>query len=143
MKQTSGGFESDSFCLAGHLRVAGFWHALGNGADGRSPIHAAPLMGPLSVVALKVFIEHRLHLLNAFKPGAASLDPEMLIKQGVAEAFKDAIGLHAAGSSALIFMWKTPFTPIRYLGRTSLSGPPASNQAGPLLAMITARTGQM
>jgi len=37
----------------------------------------------------------------------------------------------------------TPFTPIRYLGRTSPSGPPASNQAGPLLAMITARTGQM
>ena len=143
MKQASGGFGFGSFRLAGYLRGAGFWHALGNGADRRSPIHAAPLVGPLSVVALKVFIEHRLYLLNAFKPGAASLDPEMLIKQDAAEAFKDAIGLHAAGSSALILMWKTPLTPIRYLGRTSPSGPPASNQAGPLLAIIAVRTGQM
>jgi len=100
-------------------------------------------MGPLGIVGLEVLIEHRLHFLNAFKPGAASLDPEMLIKQGAVEAFKDSIGLRAAGSSALIFMWKTPFTPTQCLGRTSPSGPPASNQAGPLLAMTTARTGQM
>jgi hypothetical protein len=100
-------------------------------------------MGPLSVVALKLFIEHRLRLLNSLESSAPPLNPEMLIKQGAVEAFKDSIGLRAAGSSALIFMWKTPFTPIRYLGRTSPSGPPASNQAGPLLAMTTARTGQM
>jgi hypothetical protein len=129
--------------LAGHLLGAGFWHTLGQGADGRSPIHAAPLMGPLSVVALKLFIEHRLRLLNSLESSAPPLNPEMLIKQGAVEAFKDSIGLRAAGSSALIFMWKTPFTPTQCLGRTSPSGPPASNQAGPLLAMTTARTGQM
>jgi hypothetical protein len=42
LKQASGGFEFGSFCLAGHLRVAGFWHAFGECADGCAPIHAAP-----------------------------------------------------------------------------------------------------
>ena len=101
MKQASGGFESGSFCLAGHLRVAGFWHALCECADGCAPIHAAPLMGPLGVVALKVVIEHGLHLLNGLEPGAPSLDPEMLVEQRAVEAFKDTVGLrapHAGGA---------------------------------------------
>jgi hypothetical protein len=47
-------------------------------------------MGPLGVVALKVFIEHGLHLLNGLEPGAPSLDPEMLVEQRAVEAFKDS-----------------------------------------------------
>ena len=54
---------------------AGFRHAFGKGADGRAPIHAAPLMGSPGVVVLELVIEHRLHLLDSFKPGAPSLDP--------------------------------------------------------------------
>lgn len=82
MKQASGGFELGSFCLAGHLHVAGVGHALGECADGRAPMHAAPLMGPLGVVALKVIIKDSLHLLDGLKPGAPPLDPEMLVEQG-------------------------------------------------------------
>ena len=95
MKRASGDFEFGSFRLAGHRRVAGFLYALGECPDGRAPIHAAPLMGPLGVVALKVVIEHGLHLLNGLKPGAPSLDPEMLVEQRAVEAFKDAVGLRA------------------------------------------------
>ena len=95
MKQASGGFEFGSLCLAGYLRVAGFWHALRECADGRATIHAAPLMGPLGVVALEVFIEHRLHFLIGLKPGAPPLDPEMLVEQRAVETFKDAVGLRA------------------------------------------------
>ena len=91
MKQGSGGFEFGSSGLAGHLRVAGFWHALGECADGRAPVHAAPLMGTLGVVSLEVIVEHRLHFLNGFKPSAPPLNPEMFVEQGAVEAFKDAM----------------------------------------------------
>ncbi len=47
-------------------------------------------MGPPGVLAPEVFIQHRLHLLDGFKPGAPTLDPEMLVKQGSVEAFKVA-----------------------------------------------------
>ena len=47
-------------------------------------------MGSPGVVALEVVIEHRLHLLDSFKPGAPSLDPEILVEQGAVEAFKVA-----------------------------------------------------
>jgi hypothetical protein len=90
VKQGSGGLEFGSFCLAGHLRVAGFRHSLSECAAGRTPIHAAPLMGPPGVLAPEVFIQHRLHLLDGFKPGAPALDPEMLVKQDSVEAFKVA-----------------------------------------------------
>ena len=69
MQRAPSGFEFGSFRLAGYLRVAGFWHTVVKGADGRTPIHAAPLMGPPSVVALELVIEHRLHLLDGLKPG--------------------------------------------------------------------------
>ena len=69
---------------------AGFRHAFGKGADGRAPIHAAPLMGSPGVVVLELVIEHRLHLLDSFKPGAPSLDPEILVEQGAVEVFKGA-----------------------------------------------------
>ena len=69
---------------------AGFRDAFGKGADGRAPIHAALLMGSAGVVALELVIEHRLHLFNGFKPGAPSLEPEMLVALGGIEAFKDA-----------------------------------------------------
>ncbi len=81
LEQALGDFEVGSFCLAGHLRVAGFGHALGECVDGCASIQTAPLMRPLGVVALKVFIEHRLHLVDGLKPGAPPLDPEMLIKR--------------------------------------------------------------
>jgi hypothetical protein len=38
-------------------------------------------MGPLGVVALKLVIKDGLHLLDGLKPGAPSLDPEMLVEQ--------------------------------------------------------------
>jgi hypothetical protein len=44
------------FCLAGHLRVAGFRDTVIKGAVGRTRIHAAPLMGPPSVVALEIVL---------------------------------------------------------------------------------------
>ena len=47
-------------------------------------------MWPLGIVALKVVIEHGLHLLDGFKPGAPSLDPEILVEQGAVEVFKGA-----------------------------------------------------
>ncbi len=48
-------------------------------------------MGPPSVVALGVVIEHRLYHLDAFKPRAPSLEPEMLVELGGIEAFKEAV----------------------------------------------------
>jgi hypothetical protein len=110
LKEASGGFEFGSFCLAGHLRVASFWHALGECADGCAPIHAAPLMGPLGVVALKVVIKHRLNLRDGFKLGAPSLEPEMLVELGGIEAFKDT------GRATLYFVFEgsvaTPSNPL-------------------------------
>ena len=44
-------------------------------------------MGPPIIVALKVVIEHRMHLLDGFKLGAPSLDPEMLVEKVAEEAF--------------------------------------------------------
>jgi hypothetical protein len=52
-------------------------------------------MGPLGVVGLEVFIEHRLDLVDGLKSGALPLNPVMLIEQGAMETFKDAIGLRA------------------------------------------------
>ncbi len=68
-----------------------FWHSHSEGADGRAPIHAAPLMGPPSVVAREVVIQRGLHFLNGFKTGAPSLEPEMLVELGGIEAFKEAV----------------------------------------------------
>ncbi len=113
-----------SFSLAGHLYVADFRHALGKGADGRAPINAAPLMGPPGVVGRKVVIEHRLHLLDGFKPGAPSLDPEILVEQGAVEAFTDA------GRATLSFVFEccvaTPSNPLP-------RGPATANRARRLL----------
>ncbi|MCA3381845.1 MAG: hypothetical protein ING08_16550 [Roseomonas sp.] len=47
-------------------------------------------MGPLGVVALKVVIEHGLHLLDGLESGAPPLNPEMLVEQRAVEVFKDA-----------------------------------------------------
>ena len=47
-------------------------------------------MGSPGVVTSEVVIEHRLHLLDGFKPDAPSLDPEILVEQGAVEAFKVA-----------------------------------------------------
>ncbi len=87
MKRASGDFEFGSFRLAGHRRVAGFLYALGECPEGRTPIHAAPLMGPLGVVALKVCVEHGLHLLNGLKPSAPPLDPALAVSARFAVAY--------------------------------------------------------
>jgi hypothetical protein len=78
-------------------RVGGFPHTVSKGADGRAPIHAAPLMGPPRIVSLEVIDEHGLHFLNGFKLGVPSLNPEMLVEQGAVEAFK------VAGRATLVF----------------------------------------
>jgi hypothetical protein len=46
-------------------------------------------MGPLGVVALKVVIEHGLHLLDVLKLGVPPFNPEMLVEQSAMETFKD------------------------------------------------------
>jgi hypothetical protein len=81
-------------------------------------------MRPLGVVVLKVVIEHRLHLLAGFKPGAPSLDPEILVEQGAVEAFK------VAGRATLSFVFEgcvaTPSNPLP-------RGPATANRARRLL----------
>jgi hypothetical protein len=81
-------------------------------------------MGPPGVVAREVVIEHRLQLLDGFKPGATSLDPEMLVEQGEISAFKDA------GPATLSFVFEgcvaTPSNPLP-------RGPATANQAPRLL----------
>ena len=102
------------------FRVGGFWHTVSKGAAGRTPIHAAPLMGSPGVVALEVVIEHRLHLLDSFKPGAPSLDPEILVEQGAVEAFRDV------GRATLPFVLEgCVATPSNPLSR----GPATANRA--------------
>jgi hypothetical protein len=44
-------------------------------------------MGPLGVVALKVCVEHRLHLLNGLKPSAPPLDPALAVSARFAVAY--------------------------------------------------------
>jgi len=103
---------------------AGFRHAFGKGADGRTPIHAAPLIGSPGVVVLELVIEHGLHFLNGFKPGAPSLEPEMLVELGGIEAFKDA------GRATLSFVFEgCVATPSNLLPR----GPATANRARRLL----------
>ena len=113
---------------------AGFRHAFGKGADGRAPIHAAPLMGSPGVVVLELVIEHRLHLLDSFKPGAPSLDPEILVEQGAVEAFKDA------GRTTLPFVLEgcvaTPSNPLP-------RGPVTANRARRLLRSAPGSVGDL
>ena len=120
MKRALGGSEFGSLRLAGHLRIAGFQHAFGKDASGRTPIHAALLMGSPGVVVLELVIEHRLHFHDSFKPGALSLDPEILVEQGAVEAFKDA------GRATLSFVFEgcvaTPSNPLP-------RGPATANRA--------------
>jgi len=103
---------------------AGFRHAFGKGADGRAPIHAAPLMGSPGVVVLELVIEQRLHLLNGLKPSAPPLNPEMLVELGGIEAFKNA------GRATLSFVFEgcvtTPSNPLQ-------CGPATANRARRLL----------
>jgi hypothetical protein len=60
-----------------------------------------------------------MHLLDGFKPIAPSLDPEMLVKQGAVEAFKDA------GRATLSFVLEgcvaTPSNPLPCGPRPALS----------------------
>jgi hypothetical protein len=81
-------------------------------------------MGALGVVALKVVIEHGLHLLNGLEPGAPSLEPELLVEQGAMEAFKDAV----PATSSFVFEGcdATPSTPLP-------RGPATANRARRLL----------
>ncbi len=113
---------------------AGFRHAFGKGADGRAPIHAAPLMEPSSVEAREVVIEHRLHFLDGFKPGAPSLNPEMLINQGAMEAFKDAS--RATLSSVFEGCVATPSNPLP-------CGPATANRARRLLRSAPGSVGSL
>ena len=134
MKRASGGFEFGSCRLAGHLRVAGFRHTASKGADGRAPIHDALLMGPPVVVAREVVIEHRLHFLDGFKPGAPSLEPEMLVEQREIEAFKDA------GRATLSFVFEgCDATPSNPLPR----GPATANRARRLLRSAPGSVGDL
>ncbi len=134
MKQGSGGLEFGSFCLAGHLRVAGFWHSLSECADGDTPIHAAPLIGELGIVSLEVIVEHGLHLLDGLEPGAPSLEPEMLVELGGIEAFKDA------GLATLSFVFEgcvtTPSNPLP-------RGPATANRARRLLRSTPGSVGDL
>lgn len=113
---------------------AGFRHAFGKGADGRTPIHAAPLIGSPGVVVLELVIEHGLHLLNALKPGAPSLDPEMFVEQREMEAFKDA------GRATLYFVFEgcvaTPSNPLP-------RGPATANRARRLLRSAPGSVGDL
>lgn len=103
---------------------AGFRHAFGRGADGRAPIHAAPLMGSPGVVVLELVIDQRLHLLNGLEPSSPPLNPEMLVEQREIEAFKDT------GRATLYFVFEccvaTPSNPLP-------CGPATANQARRLL----------
>jgi hypothetical protein len=72
--------------------MAGFRYTLSKGANERTPIYAAPLMGPPGIVALAVAIEHLLHLLSGLNSGAAYLDPEALVDQRAMETFREAMG---------------------------------------------------
>jgi hypothetical protein len=81
-------------------------------------------MGVPCVVTREVVIEHRLHFLNGFKPGAPSLEPEMLVELGGIEAFKDA------GRATLSFVFEgCVATPSNLLPR----GPATANRARRLL----------
>jgi hypothetical protein len=58
-------------------------------------------MGPPDFVGLKVVIKYGRHLIDGFKLGVPSLDPEKLVDQGAMKAFKVAVGLrtpHAGGA---------------------------------------------
>ncbi len=79
-------------------------------------------MGPPIIVALEVVIEHRLHLLDGFKPGAPSLDPEILVEQGAVVAFKDA------GRATLSFVVIVVVFRVRGLCRNAIK--PASMRSG-------------
>ena len=91
-------------------------------------------MGPPSVVALELFIKHRLHLLNGFKRSAASLEPELLVEQGAMEAFKDA------GRATLSFVFEgcvaTPSNPLP-------RGPATANRARRLLRSAPGSDGDL
>jgi hypothetical protein len=81
-------------------------------------------MGAPGVVALELVIEHRLHLLDGFKPGAPSLNPEMLVEQREMEPFNDA------GRATLSFVFEgCVATPSNLLPR----GPATANRARRLL----------
>src|SRR5262249_3630177 len=69
--------------------------AIGEGARRRSPVHAAPLGGATLIVAQKMGVENRLHLLDGFEPGAASLDPEVLVEQRAVQPLDDTVRLRA------------------------------------------------
>lgn len=54
------------------------------------------------VVADEVVVEHDLHLLDRFGPGATPLDREVLVKQGAMDAFDDAVRLRAFQARRLV-----------------------------------------
>jgi hypothetical protein len=126
--------EFGSFSLAGHHRVAGFRHTVSKGADGRTPIHAPPLVGALGIVCLEVIVEHGLHFLNSFKLGVPSVNPEMLVEQGAMEAFKDA------SPATLSFVFEgyvaTPSNPLP-------RGPATANRARRLLRSAPGSNGDL
>ena len=91
-------------------------------------------MGSPGVVVLELAIEHRMHLLDGFKPGAPSLDPEMLVEQGAMKAFKDA------GRATLYFVFEgcvaTPSNPLP-------RGPATANRARRLLRSAPGSVGDL
>lgn len=50
-------------------------------------------MRPALIVADQVVVENGLHLVDGFEPGAATLDPEVLVEQGAVQPLDDAVGL--------------------------------------------------
>jgi hypothetical protein len=91
-------------------------------------------MGSPGVVVLELVIEHRLHFHDSFKPGALSLDPEILVEQGAVEAFKDA------GRATLSFVFEgcvaTPSNPLP-------RGPATANRARRLLRSAPGSDGDL
>jgi len=59
-------------------------------------------MRSLGIVLDEVKVEHGLHLVDGLEPGAAALDPEMLVEARAVQAFDDAVGLRPFDPGALV-----------------------------------------
>ena len=59
-------------------------------------------MRSFGIVFDEVLIKNDLHLLEGLEPGAAALDPEMLVEQGAVPALDDAIGLRPVDPGSLV-----------------------------------------
>ena len=85
----SGGFGGVARCdlLVG---LGGLWQAVLEGLRGRAAVHAAALVRSLVIVDHQVVVEHALHLLDGFEPGAPALDPKVLVEQRAVQALDDS-----------------------------------------------------